>query len=163
MSFASRKLIANLSVALMVGGMAWSAVAAPAAWFPYDAAEIEPNRRSPRTAKKSDISNMCRWTKASKAWDICVSFPHMKDAYWLGVDYGVAEEAKRLGVKVEIVEAGGYTELSQADSRRSRTARRAGANAVVIGAISGRRPEQRGLRDQPGGQEGPGGRSWSTG
>jgi len=35
--------------------------------------------------------------KASKPWKICVSFPHMKDAYWLGVDYGVVEEAKRLG------------------------------------------------------------------
>ena len=26
----------------------------------------------------------------------------MKDAYWLGVDYGVAEEAKRQGVKMQL-------------------------------------------------------------
>ena len=53
--------------------------------------------------------------KASKPWEICVSFPHMKDAYWLAVDYGVAEEAKRQGVKMQLVEAGGYTELAEAD------------------------------------------------
>ena len=34
--------------------------------------------------------------KASKVWDICVSFPHMKDAYWMAVDYGVVAESERL-------------------------------------------------------------------
>lgn len=28
-------------------------------------------------------------------WDTCVSLPHVKDAYWLGVDYGVVDEAKQ--------------------------------------------------------------------
>ena len=37
----------------------------------------------------------------------------MKDAYWLAVNYGVAEEAKRLGVKMNLVEAGGYTNLNK--------------------------------------------------
>ena len=41
----------------------------------------------------------------------------MKDAYWLGVDYGVADEAERLGVKMNLVEAGGYTELAKQISR----------------------------------------------
>jgi ribose/xylose/arabinose/galactoside ABC-type transport system permease subunit len=40
--------------------------------------------------------------KADKKWNICVSFPHMKDAYWLAVDYGVAEEAKELGVTMHL-------------------------------------------------------------
>ncbi len=73
--------------------------------------------------------------KAEKAWDICVSFPHMKDAYWLGVDYGVADEAKRLGVKMKLVEAGGYTELANQISQIEDCVAR-GADAVVIGAIS---------------------------
>ena len=73
--------------------------------------------------------------KAAKPWEICVSFPHMKDAYWLGVDYGVAEEAKRQGVKMQLVEAGGYTELHKQISQIEDCVA-AGADAVVIGAIS---------------------------
>jgi protein TorT len=59
----------------------------------------------------------------------------MKDAYWLGVDYGVADEAKRQGVKMQLVEAGGYTELQKQISQIEDCVA-AGAQAVVIGAIS---------------------------
>lgn len=73
--------------------------------------------------------------KAAKSWEICVSFPHMKDAYWLAVDYGVAEEAERLGVKMQLVEAGGYTELNTQISQIEDCVA-GGADAVIIGAIS---------------------------
>jgi protein TorT len=59
----------------------------------------------------------------------------MKDAYWLGVDYGVADEAKRLGVKMNLVEAGGYTGLTKQISQIEDCVAH-GADAVVIGAIS---------------------------
>ena len=59
----------------------------------------------------------------------------MKDAYWLGVDYGVVDEAKRLGVAMNLVEAGGYTELNKQISQIENCVAN-GAQAVVIGAIS---------------------------
>src|SRR6185369_7556246 len=102
-------------------------------WFPYKAEVTDPAFAA--DGKKSDIS-YTPLAKASKKWDICVSFPHMKDAYWLGVDYGVVEEAKRLGTKLQLVEAGGYTNLSKQISQIEDCVAR-GANAVVIGAISG--------------------------
>lgn len=101
-------------------------------WFPYDAQQVEPAFSS--DGKTSDVSYV-PLDKASKAWDICVSFPHMKDAYWLGVDYGVADEAKRLGVKMNLVEAGGYTGLTKQISQIEDCVAR-GADAVIIGAIS---------------------------
>ncbi|WP_432816805.1 TMAO reductase system periplasmic protein TorT [Sulfitobacter sp. JB4-11] len=108
-----------------------SAIAADA-WYPYEAEEVTP-------AFAADGSvNAVTYTpleKAEKAWNICVSFPHMKDAYWLGVNYGVAEEAKRLGVKMNNVEAGGYTELANQISQIEDCVA-GGADAVVIGAIS---------------------------
>lgn len=73
--------------------------------------------------------------KADKKWNICVSFPHMKDAYWLAVDYGVAEEAKDLGVAMHLVEAGGYTNLNKQISQIEDCVAN-GAQAVVIGSIS---------------------------
>ena len=59
----------------------------------------------------------------------------MKDAYWLAVDYGVADEAKRQGVKMQLVEAGGYTELQKQISQIEDCVAN-GASAVIIGAIS---------------------------
>ena len=48
----------------------------------------------------------------TKAWRICVLYPHLKDDYWLGHDYGIVEEAKRDHVSVQVYEAGGYTNLA---------------------------------------------------
>ncbi|WP_104399607.1 TMAO reductase system periplasmic protein TorT [Vibrio penaeicida] len=73
--------------------------------------------------------------KAEKPWDICVSFPHLKDAYWTAVNYGVVAEAKRSGVGMQLVEAGGYTNLNTQISQIEDCVA-SGADAVVIGAIS---------------------------
>ncbi len=101
-------------------------------WSPITAEEVTPAFSTEGTAKEVQYKAL---EKASKPWNICVSFPHMKDAYWLGVDYGVVEEAKRLGVKLNVVEAGGYTELNNQISRIEDCVL-AGAQAVVLGAIS---------------------------
>ncbi len=116
-------------------GLVAVAMAVPATaenWYPYPVEVWDPPFAMDSPRKTMDYQPL---EKASKAWEICVSFPHMKDAYWLGVNYGVAEEAKRLGVKMQLVEAGGYTELNKQISQIEDCVA-AGANAVVIGAIS---------------------------
>ncbi len=124
------RLLMSAAVVAVVTGAAGAAVAKE--WFPYPVEVWDPpfNMDSPRS--KVDYVPL---EKASKPWEICVSFPHMKDAYWLGVDYGVAEEAKRLGVKMQLVEAGGYTELQKQISQIEDCVA-AGTDAVIIGAIS---------------------------
>lgn len=106
--------------------------AADAPWFPYPAEKVVPPFAADGKAEPISYEPLA---KASKPWKICVSFPHMKDAYWLGVDYGVVEEAKRLGVKLVVVEAGGYTELAKQISQIEDCVAN-GAQAVAIGAIS---------------------------
>ena len=101
-------------------------------WFPYPAQEVTPAFSSDGKLSPVEYNAL---SKAEKKWNICVSFPHMKDAYWLGVDYGIVAEAKRLGVSVNIVDAGGYTELTKQISQIEDCVA-AGADAVVIGAIS---------------------------
>lgn len=102
------------------------------AWFPFPVEVWDPpfDMASPRTSV--DYSPL---EKAAKKWDICVSFPHMKDAYWLAVDYGVVAESRRLGVKMTLVEAGGYTNLNKQISQIEDCVAR-GSDAIVIGAIS---------------------------
>jgi periplasmic protein TorT len=101
-------------------------------WFPYPVEVWDPpfDMESPRTS-----TDYVPLEQASQAWDICVSFPHMKDAYWLAVNYGVAAEAERLGVNMNLSDAGGYTELASQISQIEDCVA-AGADAVVIGAIS---------------------------
>lgn len=73
--------------------------------------------------------------EASRPWQLCVSYPHLKDSYWLSVNYGMAEEARRLGVSFRLVEAGGYPQLDrQLEQIRDCVAE--GADALVIGAVS---------------------------
>ena len=120
-------LAASAAVALVTSG----SVTADE-WYPYSVEVWDPpfDMASPRTSM-----HYVPLEKASQKWDVCVSFPHMKDAYWLGVDYGITEEAKRLGVKANVVEAGGYTELNTQISQIEDCVS-AGAQAVIIGAIS---------------------------
>lgn len=102
------------------------------AWYPFTVEAHDPPFKmdGPKVAKQYTPLQ-----KADKKWNICVSFPHMKDAYWLAVDYGVAEEAKDLGVTMHLVEAGGYTNLNKQISQIEDCVA-GGAQAVVIGSIS---------------------------
>lgn len=51
--------------------------------------------------------------KAAKPWNVCVVIPHLKDAYWLAVNYGLVEHAKQLGVALTVAAAGGYDKLDE--------------------------------------------------
>jgi periplasmic protein TorT len=101
-------------------------------WYPFLVEEHDPPFDMNGPVKEVMYTPL---EKADKKWNICVSFPHMKDAYWLAVDYGVAEEAKDLGVAMHLVEAGGYTNLSKQISQIEDCVSQ-GAQAVDIGAIS---------------------------
>lgn len=130
-SIASSKTV--IGAALMIGGLLSTTAALAAEWYPYQAEATNPPFAA--DGKKSDVAYV-PLVKASKKWHVCVSFPHMKDAYWLGVDYGVIEEAKRLGVQLSLAEAGGYTNLNTQISQIEDCVS-SGADAVIIGAISG--------------------------
>ena len=103
-----------------------------AEWYPINVEVWDPpfDMSSPRSTM--DYTPL---EKASKKWNICVSFPHMKDAYWMAVDYGVVQESKRLGVAMQLVEAGGYVNLNKQISQIEDCVA-SGSDAIVIGAIS---------------------------
>lgn len=73
---------------------------------------------------------------ASKPWSLCIVFPHVKDAYWLAVDYGMVDEARRLGVKLRILEAWGYANLQRQRSLLQDCAAMADVDAIILGSVS---------------------------
>ena len=81
------------------------ALAEDKAWWPLSVVDWSSGSSVP--------TNYVPLEKASKKWHLCVLVPHMKDSWWVAFDYGIVEEAKRLGVKVTVFEAGGYTNLAK--------------------------------------------------
>lgn len=73
--------------------------------------------------------------KASKPWRLCISYPHLKDAYWLNVNYGMVQEAQRLGIGFTLVEAGGYPNLER-QRQQIEQCTRADADALIVGTVS---------------------------
>ncbi|MEM1286348.1 MAG: TMAO reductase system periplasmic protein TorT [Pseudomonadota bacterium] len=124
----TKRLLATTLVAAFLPASAF----AMDSWFPYAAQEVTPAFSSDGEVNEISYEAL---DSASEAWNVCVSFPHMKDAYWLGVNYGVVDEARRLGINLNVVEAGGYTELATQISQIEDCVT-AGAQAVAIGAIS---------------------------
>ncbi|QFI68769.1 TMAO reductase system periplasmic protein TorT [Sinorhizobium alkalisoli] len=121
------------SVAAVACLLAGTALAADKSWYPVDVESWNPpfDMASPRSTISYTPTE-----KPAEALNICVSVPHMKDAYWVAVDYGVTEEAKRQGVKMTVLEAGGYTNLARQISQVEDCVA-SGAQAVILGAISG--------------------------
>lgn len=72
---------------------------------------------------------------ASRPWRFCVLYPHLKDAYWLSVNYGMVTEARRLGVAFDVFEAGGYPNLARQIEQLKGCAS-AEFDAVILGTVS---------------------------
>lgn len=73
--------------------------------------------------------------QAARRWRLCVLYPHLKDAYWLSVNYGMVEEARRLGVAFDVFEAGGYPNLAR-QREQLEGCLSDGFDAVILGAVS---------------------------
>ena len=74
-------------------------------------------------------------THASKAWQLCASIPHLKDDYWLAVNSALIQEARRLGVRLNLFEAGGYEGLEAQKGQIAECVNK-GAEGLIVGAIS---------------------------
>ena len=73
--------------------------------------------------------------RATRKWRICASYPHLKDSYWLSVNYGMVLEAERLGVALQVVEAGGYPNLARQIAQVNDCTAQ-GTDILVVGTVS---------------------------
>jgi protein TorT len=105
-----------------------AASASPAAAFPIDIWAGLPMDSAKSQGTYTFVD------KAEKPWNICVSFPHLKDAYWVGAAYGLAEQAKASGVNMTLVEAGGYENLDKQIQQVENCMQN--NDALILGSIS---------------------------
>ena len=79
----------------VAGKVAWvtpaRAAAGPAAW------PIERWSGDAKAALTADTAPAeLPALAASRPWRLCAVYPHLKDSYWLAVNYGMVEEARAL-------------------------------------------------------------------
>ena len=85
-------------------------------WFPFPVYEWNPPFVEGSERSAVDYVPL---EKAGKEWRIAVFIPHLKDSYWLAVNYGLVDEARRLGTASKSFERPGMT-TPTGSSRRSR-------------------------------------------
>jgi len=101
-------------------------------WYPVEIDVWDPPFNDDLQRKSSSYVAL---EKAAKKWRLCVSIPHLKDPYWSAVNFGLIDEARRLGVSLRLLEAGGYDHL---DNQRKQIVdcMASGADALIISSIS---------------------------
>ena len=101
-------------------------------WYPFP---VEVPTTGSIPAAEKTVIDYVPLEKARRRWSLCASFPHMKDSYWLAVNFGLAREVERLGIQMRLYQAGGYDNLST-QIEQINECLAAGADGVIIGAIS---------------------------
>ena len=70
---------------------------------------------------------------ANKVWKLCALYPSLKDSYWLSVNYGMLEAARKYGVSLKVLEAGGYRQFSTQKTQIAQC-QQWGADAILLGS-----------------------------
>lgn len=113
---------------MFVGALSFSGAVLAADWFPLQVNSFAANGDASEVEYRGVES-------AKQAWKICAAYPHLKDSFWLGANYGMVEEARRLKVQLQVMDAGGYPNLNNQISQIENCVA-GGAQAVVLGAVS---------------------------
>lgn len=134
-------LLCMLSVSI---GAAWAQSRpplTPAGFDPIAVFAIYPPLKSNGSADDALASGRVRnerypmAARASKPWRIAFLFPHLKDPYWIGCNYGLVSEARRLGIAVDVLTADGYDDLV-GQLRQMDDAIAARYDAIVLSPLS---------------------------
>lgn len=98
-------------------------------WAPYPVNAWEGDKQTPKKyelLKPSDVK---------KKWHLCVLMPTLTDSVFIGINYAFVQEAKRLGLKMTIFDAGGFENLTKQISQYDNCVA-LGADAILFQAIS---------------------------
>jgi len=106
----------------------WLRAAAAEPW------ELESWTRPFDYTSPTELIDYAPLKRVSRKWRVCASYPHLKDSYWLSVNYGMVGEAERLGISLRVVEAGGYPNLERQIAQVKECA--VGADILVLGTVS---------------------------
>ena len=97
-------------------------------WYPF--AVMDLSESTPKIVEYVPLNE-----KTTKKWNIVALLPHLKDTSWVTADYGLVMQAKQQGVKLTILDAGGYDNLNKQLSQYD-DAVAMKADAIIAAVIS---------------------------
>lgn len=107
----------------------------------YDASAKLPGKPAPSLNPYVDELWLAP-TQANRPYNLAVLFPHLKDPFWVAVNYGVAMEAKKYGVGMRLWHAGGYRNLGkQVQQMQYLLDHKDQYDGLIIGAVQFRKPK----------------------
>jgi protein TorT len=120
-------LKSGLIGAIVCGISISSPAQADAQWWPFDAQDWTSG--SPVAVEYTPTE------KTTKKWRICAIYPHVKDSFWVAINYGQTSEARRQGAELTVFEAGGYTNVNKQVSQFDDCVA-LNPDAILVSAIS---------------------------
>ncbi|WP_286261829.1 TMAO reductase system periplasmic protein TorT [Thalassotalea atypica] len=66
---------------------------------------------------------------------LCAVYPHLKDSYWLSINFGMTEQAKQSSIALKVLEAGGYQNADE-QFKQIEQCIEWQANAILVGTVS---------------------------
>ncbi len=66
---------------------------------------------------------------------ICAVYPHLKDSYWLSINFGMTEQAKQRSIELKVLEAGGYGNTDE-QLRQIEQCIHWQASAILVGSVN---------------------------
>ena len=147
-SFDLRLLVVGIVTLAFVLGLQ-TAVFCEKPWYPAKMrawyGEYDPNQKGPdgkgklpdNAAPSLGEMKLIDWMppKATKPWKIGIAFTHLKDPYWITINEAMITEAKRLGIEVHVLDAGGYDQLARQQEQVENLVS-LGMDAIVLCSIS---------------------------
>ena len=73
--------------------------------------------------------------KVRQPWRLCALYPHLKDSYWLSINYGMVDQARKLGISLRIFEAGGYFHEKRQANQLEKCIKD-GSDAILLGTVT---------------------------
>ncbi|NQZ52528.1 MAG: TMAO reductase system protein TorT, partial [Moritella sp.] len=94
------------------------------------------------------LFNLPAWAAANESQDtiqsqtahsqdrvrLCAVYPHLKDSYWLSINFGMIKQAKQRAIKLKVLEAGGYGN-SDSQWQQIEHCRKWQADAILFGSV----------------------------
>lgn len=74
-------------------------------------------------------------TVFAKGEKLCAIYPHLKDSYWLSVNYGMVSETRKQQATLKVFESGGYANLTK-QQQQILDCQKWGADAILLGTVS---------------------------
>ncbi|MCL6269925.1 TMAO reductase system periplasmic protein TorT [Sansalvadorimonas sp. 2012CJ34-2] len=72
--------------------------------------------------------------QVSRSWRLCALYPHLKDSYWLSVNYGMVDQARKLGIDLKVLAADGYVDASRQEAQLD-VCQAWKADAILLGGV----------------------------